>query len=402
MGGAAKSERQDDRERDREESGSPADAEAGGGRPLIPRRFRRNGRKRRLHRVENIIHLVTLSERLRQRIAGDGPISFRDFMEAALYDPDEGYYSRAPGITERGDFATSPGISPLFAAAVARRFRRETEGFEGQLDFVEVGAGEGRFLEDFSAALRGEGGSFASRVRLTAVERSRSGRHSLCARPALAGIRVCASAAEVPARSVVGWIFSNELYDALAVARVRGSPGGLEELRVEASDGGFRWRAVPASEELRGHLAAFGVVLEPGQIGEVSPEAGPLHATLARALARGALVAFDYGHRAGVLYHPLARPQGTLAVHAGGRRGGDPLERPGVVDLTAHVNWDELVRAGEAEGLTTRGLSRQGIYLTECGLFDLARTDAEKWRAFRLVDPEGMGDDLSVLVQERC
>jgi SAM-dependent MidA family methyltransferase len=345
---------------------------------------------------------VTLSDRLRRRIEREGPISFRDFMEAALYDPDEGYYARAPGITERGDFATSPAISPLFAAAVARRFRRETEGLEGPVDFVEVGAGEGRFLQDFLAALRQESDTFASRVRVTAVERSRSSRLCLAARPALAGVRACASAAEIPPRSVVGWIFSNELYDALAVARVRGSPGGLEELRVEASDGGFRWRAAPAPEELRSHLAAFGVALEPGQIGEVSPEAGPLHATLARALARGSLVAFDYGHRARVLYHPLARRQGTLAVHAGGRRGGDPLERPGEVDLTAHVNWDELVRAGEAEGLTTRGLSRQGLYLTESGLFDLARTDAEKWRAFRLVDPEGMGEELSVLIQERC
>ena len=323
-------------------------------------------------------------------------------MEAALYDPEEGYYARAPRIGEGGDFATSPSISPLFAAAVARRFRRDTERFEGPVDFVEVGAGDGRFLEDFTAALRGESAAFASRVRLTAVERSRSGRHSLCSRPPLSGTRVCASADELSPGSVDGWIFSNELYDALPVARVRGSPGGLEELRVEASGNGFRWKAVSAPEELASHLAALGIALEPGQIGEVSPEAAPLHGTLARALARGSLVAFDYGHRASVLYHPLARPQGTLAVHAEGRRGGDPLDRPGEADLTAHVNWDELLRAGESEGLTTQCLSRQGLYLTESGLFDLARTDAEKWRAFRLVDPEGMGDELSVLVQERC
>ena len=32
---------------------------------------------------------MTLSERLARRIAQEGPISFRDFMEAALYDPEE-------------------------------------------------------------------------------------------------------------------------------------------------------------------------------------------------------------------------------------------------------------------------------------------------------------------------
>ena len=88
---------------------------------------------------------------------------------------------------------------------------------------------------------------------------------------------------------------------------------------------------------------------------------------------RGWLVAFDYGHPARILYHPFARPEGTLAVHIGGRRGGDPLEDPGHRDITAHVNWDVLLAAGEAEGLRTLTLARQGMYLTEAGIFDFAR-----------------------------
>jgi SAM-dependent MidA family methyltransferase len=65
------------------------------------------------------------------------------------------------------------------------------------------------------------------------------------------------------------------------------------------------------------------------------------------------------------------------------------------------VNWDDLIRAGEEEGLATRGLTRQGRYLVESGLFEFATNDAAKWRAYRIVDPEGMGDELSVLVQTR-
>ena len=69
--------------------------------------------------------------------------------------------------------------------------------------------------------------------------------------------------------------------------------------------------------------------------------------------------------------------------------------------MTAHVDWDELVRAGEAEGLESEGPIRQGRYLAEAGIFDFARHEAEKWRAYRLVDPAGMGDEISVLVQSR-
>jgi SAM-dependent MidA family methyltransferase len=71
------------------------------------------------------------------------------------------------------------------------------------------------------------------------------------------------------------------------------------------------------------------------------------------------------------------------------------------VDLTAHVNWDDLILAGEEEGLATGGVFRQGLFLAEAGLLALTPNDAEKWRAFRLVDPEGMGEELSVLIQSR-
>jgi len=342
---------------------------------------------------------VSLSERLRQRISKEGPISFRDFMEAALYDPEEGYYARGARIGEGGDFVTSPHVTPAFAAALAHRFRRETKGFEGMVDFVEAGAGEGRFLKDFAAALAREDGAFTGRVRLTAIERAPVAREKLAA----LGVcpRVLESADELPEASIAGWIFSNELYDALPVARVYEAADRLSELFVGIDDRGFTWVRRPAPEEYRDYLADFGVKLETGQTAEISPAAAPLHRSLSRALARGFLVAFDYGHRAPVLYHATARRNGTIAVHTRGSRRADPLARPGEVDLTAHVNWDGLIRAGERESLTTLGITRQGRFLVESGLFDFVASEAEKWRAYRIVDPEGMGDELSVLVQTR-
>jgi SAM-dependent MidA family methyltransferase len=322
-------------------------------------------------------------------------------MEAALYDPADGYYARGARIGEPGDFVTSPSVSPAFAATLARQFRLETEAFPGRVDFVEVGAGDGRFLQDFSQALGRENPSFSARVNLVAVERSERAREALRRRDTLGTPRLLASAEELPERSVRGWIFSNELFDALPVSRVEGSRDGLRELRVGIEGERFAWARTPAPPELAALLTASGIALEPGQAGEIAAGAVPLYQRLARALERGAVVTFDYGHRASVLYHPLARPAGTLTVHSGGRRGGDPLERPGEVDLTAHVDWTALTRAGEEEGLETRGVFRQGAYLSRAGLLDFATTEAEKWRAYRLIDPEGMGEELSVLIQCR-
>lgn len=345
--------------------------------------------------------VAALSDRLRDRIAREGPISFADFMEAALYDPAGGYYSRGAAIGEGGDFVTSPSVSPAFARALARVFALEAGQLEGPVDFVEVGAGSGVFLEDFARGLRLEDPALFERVRLTAVEVSAAGRAAIAARRIEPRPRVLESADTLPEASVRGWIFANEVYDALPVARVMGSAEGLLELRVGLEEDRFAWVPVPAPAPLREHLEAQKIALEPGQKAEIAPGAAALHRRLARSLSRGWLVVFDYGHPARILYHPFARPEGTLSVHAGGRRGGDPLADPGGHDLTAHVNWDVLLAAGEAEGLRTERLMRQGLFLAEAGIFDFADSDAEKWRIFRLVDPGGMGEEISILVQSK-
>lgn len=344
---------------------------------------------------------MSLAERLRERIAREGPISFRDFMAAALYDPQEGYYATGARIGERGDFVTSPTISPLFAATLARRFSLDSAKIEGPLDFVEVGAGSGQFLQDFAAALASQSPETAARVRLTAIERSAAARKAISERKIDPTPRVLDSADALGRASVTGWIFSNELYDSLPVVRVCRGAEGLEEMRVSWQDDSFVWTRSPAPEVFREHLESFGVELAPGQVAEICFGAAPLHRRLARALARGWLITFDYGHRAPVLYHPVARRAGTLVVHFAGLRRGDPLRHPGQVDLTSHVNWDLLIRAGEEEGLTGSRIVRQGRFLIELGIFDFVTTSKEKWKAYRLVDPEGMGEELSILVQSR-
>jgi SAM-dependent MidA family methyltransferase len=346
---------------------------------------------------------VSLLERLRERIAREGPMSFADFMEAALFDPEEGYYARGASIGEGGDFVTSPHVSPAFAGTLARLFAIDTDRLPaGPLDFVEVGAGDGRFLADFTHWLGRMDPELSARLRVTAVEASAAGREAILGRGIAPAPHVLASVDELREGSVTGWVFSNELYDALPVTRVVGSLEGVRELRVERDPQGegFRW-VQAAAPALAAHLEALGVTLEPGQVGEIAMGAEALHRRLGRALARGWIVTVDYGHPARVLYHPLARPVGTLSVHAGGRRGGDPLASPGSQDLTAHVNWDLLLRAGEAEGLRVERLVRQGIFLTESGVFDFAANDAEKWRVYRLVDPGGMGEEISVLIQSK-
>ena len=63
---------------------------------------------------------------------------------------------------------------------------------------------------------------------------SAAAREALATRHIVPAPRILSSVEELPEGSVTGWIFSNELYDALPVARVVGSEGGLQEMRVGA------------------------------------------------------------------------------------------------------------------------------------------------------------------------
>ncbi|MGH2556542.1 MAG: SAM-dependent methyltransferase, partial [Actinomycetota bacterium] len=86
----------------------------------------------------------TLGERLRDRIVAEGPITFAEFMETALYDPDGGFYSRL-SVGEEGHFVTSPHLSPVFGRLVAGQVAEFWELLDrpARFDVIEVGAGDG-------------------------------------------------------------------------------------------------------------------------------------------------------------------------------------------------------------------------------------------------------------------
>ena len=50
-------------------------------------------------------------------------MTFRNFMETALYEPELGYYNTArPIIGAAGDYYTSSNVHPAFGAVLAKAF----------------------------------------------------------------------------------------------------------------------------------------------------------------------------------------------------------------------------------------------------------------------------------------
>jgi SAM-dependent MidA family methyltransferase len=359
-----------------------------------------------------------LAARLRERVRRGGPLTFREWMDAALYDARGGYYQRrgAERWGRAGDYRTAPERSALFAATFARHFSRlhEELGRPRPFHLLESGGGAGRFAHGVLSTLRRDAPEVFDSLRYVFDEAGDDSRLRAAALLSPFSDRVefrRASDVERPLDAAV--IFSNELLDAFPVHRVTMRGGRLRESYVGLDGGGFVFiEGEPSTPRLAEHFRRSGVTLAEGQTAEVNLEAGEWLKRAAEVVGRGFVVTVDYGDEAAGLYGAPHRRGGTLRAF---RRHGlveDLLGDPGEQDLTTTVNWTQLVAEGEAVGLKTLALERLDAFLLRAGLVEQlesesarAATEADltalRLDAREMILPGGMASHFQVLIQQK-
>ncbi len=131
-------------------------------------------------------------------------------------------------------------------------------------------------------------------------------------------------------------------------------------------------------------------------------------------LHRGYVLTIDYGYTSDRYYSPT-RSQGTLQCYYQHAHHSDPYIHVGRQDITAHVDFTALERQGEQRGLTSLGLTPQGLFLMALGLGDriaaLSQSTATDTQAIQamlrrrdalhlLINPMGLGN-FGVLIQTK-
>jgi SAM-dependent MidA family methyltransferase len=313
-----------------------------------------------------------LTRRLRADIRANGPMRFDAFMEAALYDPAEGYFVRDAG-GRRGDFATGPHLSPLFGALVAR----QVEDFWLLLDapdpfsVIEVGAGDGALCGQVMDALLPP---LRDAVRYIAVDRSPAARAAL---GRLTGDRPGVSVAErlddvSPADA--GCLLANELLDNLPFHWIRGSEHGPVELAVDARGDGFVLVEAGPPEPEVGRLVPEGLAL--GAERAVGVEAIRFLDRAAAVVRHGYVWLIDYaaGGDAPTPVHGYVEGAWTDRV----------LDDPGSRDITAGVDLDALAAHARERGWHVWGPVSQRDALLALGFRELdERAQARQVEAVR-------------------
>ncbi|NGO40273.1 hypothetical protein G4L39_12835 [Limisphaera ngatamarikiensis] len=371
-----------------------------------------------------------------------GWLRFDQFMALALYCPGSGYYEQNPDNPgRRGDYYTSVSVGPLFAELLAFQLADWLQtlaartGPDTTLLCVEAAAHDGRLARQILEWFAQHRPQLARRLRYLILEpspRRRAWQQATLGPwaeqvdwPGTPTDPSHPNAPEwfpLPPRSVTGVIFANEFLDALPVRRLRWNAraGHWSEWGVTWQKGRFSWTVIPdppeAVRERADLLRRFGIepppellnLLPDGFTLDLSPAALAWWEQAAQSLVEGWLLTFDYGLSAEECLHP-ARATGTLRAYYRHHLAPDPLERPGEQDLTAHVAFTALERAGRAAGLTTVLRQPQGRFLSAIATRWAEQNqghpgwDAARLRQFHtLTHPDHLGHALQAFVQHRC
>jgi SAM-dependent MidA family methyltransferase len=331
-------------------------------------------------------------ERIAEEIARDGGwISFARYMELALHAPGLGYYAGgAQKFGAAGDFVTAPEMGRLFGRTLARQLR---ELLTEKDSILEIGAGSGALAETLLGELACEYSVLetSAELRDRQEKRLKSSVRWLSALPQ--GFR--------------GVIIANEVVDAMPVHAVAWRPQGIMERGVVADGGKLSWKDRPASgallEEARKINPPVPYESEIGLPGRAWMRG------MAQSLEQGALLVIDYGFPRHEYYHPQ-RAAGTLMCHHRHTAHGEVFARPGLEDMTAHVDFSALAAAARESGLEVLGYATQAQFLVNCGITDvLGEANIENAlhyaplaaEANKLLSPAEMGELFKVLAVGR-
>ena len=205
--------------------------------------------------------------------------------------------------------------------------------------------------------------------------------------------------------------FSNELLDAMPVRRFGWDTAkhAWFEWGVATEADRFIWTrmtgtidpaslGLPTSPELLD-------VLPDGYTMEISPAAEAWWSAAAKGIGHGRLLTFDYGYGAEESISP-GRLNGTLRAYRDHKQVENVLDAPGEQDITAHVDFGRIKRAGETAGLKTEQMERQESFLTRLASetwkpgADFGDWDQKRTRQFQtLTHPQHLGRNFRVLIQ---
>ena len=331
-------------------------------------------------------------------------IPFVDFMQLALYAPNEGYYSSGlQKLGKQGDFITAPELTPLFGQTLANQCQQVMSHLHSPVLF-EFGAGSGALCVAILSHLETLNYLPESYCILEVSANLRHRQQELIHQkiPHLAHkVQWLERWPETPFNGVV---IANEVLDAMPVHRFMQTDEGIMESFVRLNEQNQLTEIFKPSQNQR--LLTYikeHIALQPPYLSEANLFLDDWLVNIYQMLNQGVVLLVDYGFPRHEYYHP-DRNQGTLMCHYQHHSHPSPLLHPGEQDVTAHVDFTHVAEAGHEAGFHIAGFTNQASFLLANGLLSLVTAldnEHEQFQAKQaikqLTHPSEMGELFKVI-----
>jgi NADH dehydrogenase [ubiquinone] 1 alpha subcomplex assembly factor 7 len=309
---------------------------------------------------------------IRDIITAQGAISLAAYMELALQHPEHGYYRVGEPLGRTGDFITAPEISQMFGEVIgvwcAEAWREI--GKPDPFALIELGPGHGTMMRDMVRATAKVGG-FHDAKHLCLIDSNKTLREKQ--RDILGGSapQFYDDISQVP--PMPSLVIANEFFDSMPVRQFEQTFRGWSERMVTVENDALATVLRPLQVVENNLIPPPLREAKPGTIFEFSPKAQIILRDILRRLKthKGAMLIIDYGYVAA---------SGAPTVQAVSHHAyTDIFERPGEVDLTAHVDFSAFEQLVRDAGLNASPVIGQGEFLQNLGIE--IRAEALKKRA---------------------
>ncbi|RTK93999.1 MAG: class I SAM-dependent methyltransferase [Neisseriaceae bacterium] len=313
---------------------------------------------------------VQLSKELQEIIINEidkngGVISFSRYMELALYYPELGYYSNDLfKFGASGDFVTAPLISNIFGFLLAKQIM-EIFSFGVEKSILEFGAGNGKLAADI---LISSGENINKYYILELSANLKNWQLETIKQKVPQYLDKVIWLDTLP-ETFNGVMIANEVLDAQPCDLIRYADGKIIGVGVGYENNHFVYRDCELSNTTQDICKTLNYdyhdyLTEIHSINQIFMQ------TIAKTINHGAAIFIDYGAGQQEYYHPQ-KARGSLRGFFRQQVMDSVLVYPGLIDITASVNFSLIANSAIDAELELIGYTTQGNFLINCGLTEL-------------------------------
>ncbi len=327
-------------------------------------------------KLDNLYSEIALDATLRLQthvkhcITEAGDLSFAQYMELALYHPELGYYTRGQqNIGKSGDFFTSVSVGSCFGTILAHRIHalwKDQQHYDQTTPFhlIEIGANSGQLAKDILNTIQRHFPELYSQIHYHIAEHLSTDKATQINTLNIHIDRLSHHSDLSEISETQGIIISNELIDAFPVHLLELKNNHWNERRVSMNEDKLSFTlSDKLSPELQAFTQSLPTDLPDGYQTEYRSNIDTFAQSARSALQHSTTITIDYGHTHSAYYQP-SRSTGTLRCYHQHKTDEEPLDLPGLKDITAHVDFTQLAKSYLKADHYLSHFSAQSHYLT--------------------------------------